>query len=256
MMGKKAQLTAFFIIGMVILAIFMILVVYKEKVFEMYSKTSIIKSTSLPPQAQEIDSFVKSCIKDVGYEALYLVGSQGGYFVPHKLSTESGVPYYFIDGKSYVPSKQTIEKEIASYVNIKLFFCTKNFVNFKGFEIGQGRIVTKAEIKNNEVVLNVNYPLTITKGDMVFKLGTFKGIKIPIKLGLIYEAANTIIKYQLEDKTSICISCLANMPLEKGMHIDMMDYNDDTVIFIIKDEDTKEFKKPYKFVFANKYKAT
>lgn len=255
-MGRKAQLTAFFIIGMVILAIFVILVVYKEKVFEVYSKISILKSASLPPQAQEINSFVEGCIKNVGYEALYNIGMQGGYSTPPNLSTELGIPYYFVYDKSYVPQKQAIETEIASYIDSRLFFCTENFASFKGFDVGQGRIVTRAEIKDDEVVLNVNYPLTITKDGTTFKLKTFKDIKIPIRLGFIYKAVNTIIKFQLEDKTGVCISCLANMPLEDDMHIDMIDYSQDTIIFTIRDENTKEYKKPYRFVFANKYKAT
>lgn len=256
LMSRKAQLTIFVIFGLIILAALTFLFFYKENIFELYSKTSILKSTSLSPQVQEIDSFVKSCIKDVGYEALYATGMQGGYFIPPKLSTELGVPYYFVYDKSYVPQKQTIETEIASYINSRLFFCTKNFASFKSFDIDQGRIVTRAEIKDNEVVLSVNYPITIAKDDTTFKLKTFKDIKIPIRLGLIYKAMNTVIKYQLEDKTSICISCLANMPLEDGMHIDMIDYGQDTIIFTIRDENTKEYKKPYMLVFANKYKAT
>jgi len=253
-MERKAQLSIFIILGLVIVALFAILLFFREDIGAMYAQSGIGKTEALSPQISEIDSFVRGCISDSGYEALYIIGQHGGYFRPPALSTEPGIPYYFAHGKSYMPTKEAIEREISSYVSMKLFFCTRGFDRFDGFEISQGRIITKAAITDNEVIIDVEYPLVIEKGGTSFSLKEFKGARVPVRLGIMHNAASEIIQEQLKDSKNICLSCLVELYQKSGLHISMLDYGEDSVIFIISDKSSIVNKKPYEFVFANKYR--
>lgn len=253
-MNRKAQLTLFVILGLVIVIVLGLLLFFKGEAFKSLWEKETQKGIAIHPQVQNINSFVRECIKTTGDEALYLIGQQGGYFRTPERSTEFGIPYYFIKDKSYMPSKEQIEKEISSYMEGGLFFCTKNFIDFPGFDIDQGRVITKTEIGAAEVVLNVEYPLIITKDDTTFNLKDFKNIKIPIRLGIIYGVADEMIKEQLKNKNNICLSCLINLGIEKDLYINVDDYGSDSVIFTIQDMNSQLYKKPYEFVFANQYK--
>ncbi|MBL7100424.1 MAG: hypothetical protein ISS23_00550 [Nanoarchaeota archaeon] len=250
-MKRKGQVTLFVILGLVLATSLILLIFFKMDTLKSYIGPS--KKVAVSPQVQNIDSFVKECIRTTGYEALWLTGQQGGYFRVPKLSTGLGIPYYFANGKSYMPSKERIEKEISSYMNMGLFFCTKNFVDFPGLDVNQGRVVTKTEIKDDEIVLNVEYPLVITKEYTSFNLKEFKDIKIPVRLGVVYDVIDEIMQEQLRNKDTICLSCLINLGIEKDLHIDATDYGSDPVIFTLQDKKSQIDNEPYEFMFANKY---
>ncbi|GAG34547.1 unnamed protein product, partial [marine sediment metagenome] len=155
-------------------------------------------------------------------------------------------------GKSYIPSKEQIENEISDYVDKELFFCTMNFVDFPELEISQGEIKTRTTIEEDKVILNVNYPLSITKENNTALIEDFENIKIPVRLGVVYDSVEEIIQEQLSHE-SICLSCILEVSLENDLYVDMMDYDDETVIFIFRDENSKLNEVVFEFVFANKY---
>ena len=267
---KRGQITLFVIIGILVLFVVLILLFVYIKIDFLKPKLGIERTIILPSKVKNINSFVENCVLATGYEALYLIGQQGGYFVHPNSSIESK-GYYLTNYNGHIISKEEIEKEISSYVNLKLFFCTQNFVDFSDFNVNQGRITTETRIKDDEVVLDVIYPLVITKSDMTFKLKEFNDIKIPIRLGIIYDVVDEIVKDQLENKDSICLSCLVDLGIEKDLYIDMFDYSmfgydsnhifnydmfdydNNSIIFVIKDINSQINEEPYEFVFVNQY---
>jgi len=182
------------------------------------------------------------------------VGKHGGYFLPSDPSTDSDVKYYLIGSKPYLPSKETIEDEISQYVNQELFLCTKDFADFPNLKIRQRNIETIAQIENDEIILNVNYPLSITQEDETFLLEEFENIKIPIRLGTAYNVAYKIIEEQIENPNKICLSCLIDLGIENDLLIDLLNYDEETTVFTIRDENSIINNRPYEFKFAIKNK--
>ncbi|MDP2673050.1 MAG: hypothetical protein Q8O84_04525 [Nanoarchaeota archaeon] len=241
MLNKRGQITIFIIVAILIIGAVALF-------FTLRGNLQISKPSN--PEVAPIKNFVDECIDGVGEEVIYNVGQSGGYYFPPEKSTETGITYYLINNKSYMPSKEKVESEISFFVSNKLFFCTRNFVDFPEYEISQGKIRTETEILENEVVLNVEYPLSIKKGESVSKIKDFE-IEIPIRTGLVYDSVSGFIAENNEQ--GICLSCLSNISETHDLFVDMFDYDNETIIFIFKDENSIINEKPFEWVFANKY---
>ena len=251
-MVKRSQITLFLLLGLVILGVVVLLVYSRSSFLESLGKGEQGK-VAVHQDVEGINSFVRGCVDSVGKDAVGLIGERGGYFLFQKLSVSSGVPYYFVEGESYMPSRDLIERELSSYINMNLFFCTRSFVDFEGFDVDFGRISTDVEIKEDEVVFDVNYPLVISKGNNIFRLNKFDDIVVPVRLGRIYDTVYGLMEDQLEVENGVCLSCLLDYALENDLYVEMFDYDSDSVMFIIRDENSLINEKPYEFVFVNRY---
>ena len=243
-MKKRGQVTIFIIVAIAIVAIIMIFFIFNK-----------YKPETVDVEIEPIQLFVVSCIKTTGAEAISLVGEKGGYILSPENSIDNRIAIYYDEGRNLMPSKEKIESEIESYVNDLLFFCTKNFIDFPDFEIEQGEISSEVLVGDNEVVLNVRYPLSISKGESTHSLKDFKDIKIPVRLGIIYDSVLNITQQQINDNGQICLTCIDDLANEKDLYVEMNDYDSMTIIFSIRDENSKINNEDFVFNFANKYKA-
>ncbi len=242
-MRKRGQITIFIIIAIIIVACVVGFFLFRQELKLEDIFTSKDNSVYL---------FVENCITDTGKDAIYHVAENGGYFLSHEFSTSEGIPYYYYNGKNYMPSKTRIEKEISYYMNQILSFCTEDFIDFPNLNITEREIETETKITNDEVIFNVKYPLTIKEGEETTRIEDFKNIKIPVRLDTIYNSIEEIIEEQ-SNYESICLSCILDISLENDLYIDMFDYDEETVIFVIRDENLKINEEDFEFMFANKY---
>jgi len=104
----------------------------------------------------------------------------------------------------------------------------------------------------DKVRFDVNYKVLIKKGDSTFRLSSFSN-EIPSRLSVIYKVAQNFTSEQLEDVSTICLSCLTNLAINNDLYIDMANYGNDTVIFTITDKKIPIKNDYYQFTFANKY---
>lgn len=244
---KNAQITIFVIVAIIIVLVIALIFFFKESFGKSLTQEEIV----FEQQVQEINSFVKSCVENSGYNVLYGVGQYGGYFFPSEFSTDSGVSYYIIDNKTDAPSKKRIEEEISYYVNEEIFLCVENFMDFPDINVRHGDRSVTTRIEDEEIILNVNYPLYITSSNLTSGLEDFEDIKIPIRLGIIYDVVLEIIQEQLE-ADNVCLSCLVNLGIENDLYVDMIDYDEDVIIFTIRDENSNIDNGFYEFKFAVK----
>lgn len=240
MQNKRAQVTIFIILAILIIG----------AVALFFTLRGTLQKEVYTPEVASVKNFVDECLYGVGGEVIYTVGQGGGHYFPPEKSTETGITYYILNGINYMPSKEQVEKEISDFVSNKLFFCTRNFVDFPEYNITQGEIQTSSEIHENEVVLNVEYPLTISKGESKSRIKDFE-VEIPVRLGVVYNSVNGFISEDTEQ--GICLSCLLNISETSDLYVDMFDYGEETVIFIFKDENSIINEKSFEWVFANRY---
>ena len=248
-MEKRGQVTIFIILGVVLISTIGIFLYFSE-----FSLMSLINmgTESIPSEILPIYEFVNDCVKSSGEETLYLIGQQGGYPYLPESSLDIDIPYYFDGENSILPSKETIEEQIGNYINLKIFFCTKSFIDFLDFEVAQNLASTEVIILDNVVNIQVNYPLNIKKGDTTYQLSEFKET-FDIRLGTIYKTAEEITSLQEQNPPEICLSCIIDLGIENNLNINIEDYGEDTVIFTIADQNSILLEDAYKFVFANKY---
>lgn len=218
--------------------------------------TTDIRSTSL--EILPITNYVESCIESVGKDSIIWIGQHGGYFELPNYAIESyqkELAYYFHIDSDIMPSKEEIEKELSKYVDEKIPACINDFIDFKkqGFEIKQGKIKVNTLIKQRNVLFQMDFPLTIKKGEKETKLSSFSNSVKNIRLNTIYEVSKKIIEKQMRNANSLCLSCLLNLSLTNGLSINLNKQYNNTIIITIDDFHSDVDSLPYKFIFANKY---
>ena len=238
-MERRGQVTIFIIIAIILISSVSLFFVFKDKI-------GIFTQSNDP-----VYLFVESCIEDTGKDAIYFIIQNGGFFSSPQLSTLEGIPYYYYNDKNYVPSKERIEGQISYYIDETLSYCTNGFVDFPGFNITEGKIEARTTIKDEEVILNVKYPIAIKKGESVTRLEHFKNIRIISRIGLTHSSIDEMIQEQVGQE-GICLSCLSDIADRDGLKFDMVS-TEEAVIFSVKDEYSKIKGVPIEWRFANKY---
>lgn len=243
-MGKRGQVTIFIIIALVIIAIVVLVYVFRDSLGINFTNS----------ETSGIKGFVESCIEGTGEDAILFLSQNSGYFLTPEFSTQEGIPYYYFNGRSYLPSKERIENETSLYMNSLLSSCTNEFVNFPDFNITEGRIDTRTSIREGEITFNVEYPLTIKKGeDESTIIKDFKNIKIPIDILLVYHAIEEMINGQIEQRgEGICISCISEIASRDSLLIDITPIDED-MIFVVKNENQVIKGLALEWRFANRY---
>ncbi len=240
MLQKRGQLTIF-----IIIAIFIV-----GSTILFYSFRTGILTNIFSPEVGKVNSFVQDCIEEESHKIIYQIGENGGYFLPPNTSTDSGVAIYNSNGSNHMPSKKEVEEEISFFMDEKLFFCTRSFINFPELEITQKRIQTETQIENDKVILKINYPISISKESSTNLISDFK-FEVPLRIGIIYDSIAEFMKQETSD--SICLSCLLDVTLENDLYVDMIDYDERTTIFLFRDENFKINNETFVWVFANEY---
>jgi ribosomal protein S17E len=231
----------------VIIAILLIsavgIIVYTQR--EAFGINLSANQAEIRPITSEIDN----CLKSTAEQGIYLIGIQGGYIEPITKSFEtnfSTVSYAYSDGKVFFPSKENIENQIAGYIDLMLPRCV-DFSKWPDFSVSQASVNSKVSIRENEIVINANWPITLQKGT-TFRLEKFS-LKLPVRLGIIYNSASQIVNSTNENPSRIDLSNLIDIHTNYGLITDMVPYNQ-TIIYSLTDPKSIIADKPYTFFVA------
>ena len=246
MKKRKAQLTIFIIITILIIA--------AAALFFTLRGNLNLPGKPASPETSEIQNFVQECLDESLEEVVFRIGEYGGYYFPQKISTPVlEIPYYIKEGKNLMPSKEQIQEQISRGIERELFFCINNFASFPEYEITKGKITPpEVVIEPERVLVELNYPLTIIKGDSKSKIEDFNS-EVPVRFGIVYDAAAEFVSESLKSHEGVCISCLFDISKENGFTSAYPNYDNNTYIFIIEDPQSKLNNKEFVFVFANEH---
>jgi len=206
--NRKAQITVFIIIGLVLL-ISASVVIYLTQI----RKIDVIEEVVVPPEVQPVYDFVTGCLYQVGSDALSIIGTQGGYsnLDPARIDTRDitltppayikvdpanifKLPHWFYEGELRVPTLEFMQKELADYVSANLAPCIQNFTSFEpAFEINPiAPPQLLSVITEDDVAVILEYPIEITQGGKTTEHDKFI-TRIPVKLKKIHELAEGIL---------------------------------------------------------------
>ena len=237
-MGKKGQITIFIIIAIVIVSVTIL--------FFMLNKTEI---ESMSVNVQNIHSYTENCIIDSAEKVFEKVGDTGGYYNVPENSIEGKIPYYFIENSNTMPSLEILEREISKYMEREIFFCTKNFIDFPEEEITTEDIEVKTTIDPEQIIFDVEYPLTISDEESVIKIEDFENIKINYRYGVIINSIRNLIDASITSE-DVCITCAMEILEEEDLYMDINAYDEETTIIIIRDENLRTYDLPFEIKFA------
>src|SRR3989339_92951 len=145
-MKKRGQLTIFIIIGIVFLAIITLFFILNKDLIPLTNDADI----------NNVFLFQENCMNQIDVQTIFKISMQGGYYDIPKQSILYGIPYYGLNGKNIMPTKEEIEKEISKAVNNQLVSCTNNFTQFNNLKITSQEIITKVEINDEQSEITEN----------------------------------------------------------------------------------------------------
>ena len=222
--GRKAQVTVFIIIGLVlVLGVGIIIFTQKQ---------SAPSPRAVPSNVQPVNDFVIGCIDQVGKDALTILGAQGGYIkLPsviernpnaHVRQDPQGLvktPFWYYEGEDRTPSLEFMEREVASYIKENLPACIDNFQAFeKQASVREkGALVPVVTIAEKQVIMTLRWPIEVNKGGQVVPFVEFTQA-FPVRLKEMWELASLTIKKEnelgwFENLTVDLMSANTNIPL-------------------------------------------
>jgi hypothetical protein len=248
---NKGQIAIFVLLGFVLLiAASFFLFIRSDNVYE------IERYQELPIDFIPVKNYIDSCIKNVGRDAIEYVSKRGGYFELPQYSYNdqfTQTAYYYYEYFELPPKLEVIQNSISEYIENELSYCLdgiKNLSQFSNVEYYIENINTL--IVKNSVIIESIIPTEIKKDDSSYNIKDYR-ITIDNRLFDIYNYNEYIINKQLDDKYSICLSCIINRATTDDLFVDIENKGNGTHIFTILANDSS-IGKLTKFIFANKYK--
>ena len=226
--GRKAQITIFLIMGLIILI--------STGIFFYMKEVGIGGYQILQPKSAPVENYIEVCMERVGREALDLLGSQGGFVefpseilydpsryvfvVPPIVGTANyapKVPLWWYNGQTKYPSQLMMEAEVDRYIEQNLKNCFNDFQSFRGeFDFKEyTNISSLTTFNEKDVTLTISYELDIIHrgSDKITRKNGFV-THLPVRMKRMYEAAQEIIDSVIEDAffESATLNLMAAMP--------------------------------------------
>jgi len=252
MKHKYAQISIFALMGLVILIAFSIFFYIRSERIS----PEIEKAAEFPFEFAPVKNYVESCIENVGKDGIEFIGKRGGYFeLPNYNYQDQFIKtaYYFYEDRSYFPKLEILQNSISGYINSELLFCLdglKNITQTKNIDYKIEKIDTL--IIEDSVIINAQIPTIYRLDDVTYENKQYRVSIDRNKLYDIYNFTEYIVSKQLEDKYSLCLSCIINRASSDNLFVDIENIENNTYIFTVMYNDTAtgEF---YEFIFTNKY---
>ncbi len=206
--GRKAQVTVFIIIGILILLTAAILVYfYKTKAAAPVKRLVIV-----PEEARQVYDYVTSCLQQVGKDGLLLLGTQGGYIeIPPRIGKNKNaylpvdregiakIPYWYYEREDRTPTLKFIQKELSRYITLGVKEC----VNLEAFSDRQavkplGEIVPIITMSDDKVITELKWPLEINTNGRITRIEDFV-ISHTVKLKEMWELAARTMEKENKD---------------------------------------------------------
>jgi len=234
-MMKKGQISVFIIIGLFVLAIagFLIFLFPNIRIETRYTTIN------------DLVIFVEDCIDSVTKFGLYKIGMQGGPIYLLNNFYDDGffsIAYAYNEKKTFI-SLDEIERQLEFFINENLPACISDFAAFKerGFKIEYGKPIADATFARDDVFVELEFPLNITKGETSWKLEKFNA-NVPIKIKRIHSGIDAFVS-DFEDRYNL--SYLRE--LNSNVYIVP---SDNTDLFVDESLDSRMFSENYLFLYV------
>ncbi len=255
-MDKRGQITAFIVVGIIILICAGIFISISGKVAEEEMEVEKIVLQDIDFIANIVDNLVISCLKNTLNEALLENSFSGGYFILPEESTKNityNVPLYYKNGQNMVPDDDILVYEIQLYVDALLDLCLDDFrsLDSKGYNIDIDRPSSTVMLDPDKLFIETSLPITITSGTTKKRLSRYS-TEIPArKFYNNIVLARGLVSWQSED--GICLSCFSDYAYENNLTIDILPTIDNTYVLDITDENYLIDGENFRLRFAMKY---
>ena len=252
LLGKKAQIAAFIIIGVLILAAVLYFLSFRQPAAETTPQTGISEYGA-------VQEFTQKCVESASRRAVKEAGYEGGYYQNYTLSVYDKiskydfiVPLYFLNSTVFVPSKETVERELGERFNDDLAECTNGFISFQGIEINETAPSTNVTIDRNKIFFSVNYPIKISKQDASAEMDRFSA-QVNAELMPMIDAAGEYMSMQKDAPGSFMFSLMGEIAARNNFTYTNVFFEDKKRVLITFVKNESVFGEPYQLWFGLSY---
>jgi len=256
-MSKKAQITLFIIMGLLVL----IIITYALFFIQSADNTGLGESLQATPES--VKEYVEKCNVLVSEQAAYYIASHGGYYILPELRKEwRGYEITYNYQRSASPqkimlSREQIARNYADFVSDRLPICTMYFDIYKqkGMVVEEEIPAADVVILDDKVIVKISYPVKITQGNQVYELNDYKDVVVPVRLGRIHDISSEITDRIVVDPEWIATSKIRSLMDNLGGGAKAtVDTTDDTSVYILYDpvSDIIDGLR-YEYVFGAKF---
>ena len=162
-----------------------------------------------PEELMPVKSYIQACMTYTGEKAVIKLGRGGGYIeLPDEIKnnkeayielTPNGlmkIPYWYYNGKSFIPSIEQMEKQISDYIKNNIKDCADLDVFKYEFNIEEkDDISVKTSINKEDVEINMEYILVLTdkSSGETTKISRFSTV-LPVRLKKAYELGRNMME--------------------------------------------------------------
>ncbi|MEN9626190.1 MAG: hypothetical protein RL557_518 [archaeon] len=253
MSNSRAQTTIFIVIAVIII-VTAVAIFLARNTETSTNISSILAKLEVRTEASQVESSILDCIEQTSQDALTVIGIQGGYYEKPERSFDlewTFIPYYYDEGDLLMPTQETIEKEIASYVDDNLHFCIEE-LDYDEFDVSFKDSKTSVHIEEREVSFETMLASSFEKSELSSDFDITHSVHIESALSDILDVARYITDSHQEDPDMFCISCVADMAEEKNLYVDMLDFGEETTTLVVISENYTS-SESYVFEFLNRY---
>jgi hypothetical protein len=200
---KKAQITTFIIIGVILLIAVALFFFIRGELLKDIEPERVV-----PIEFMDINDYVEDCLKITSRDAIYLLGLQGGYiYLPDAIARQRDahvefvknsdlkVPLWYYFGSYRYPLISDMERDINRYIIENMPLCINNFESFENkYVVDDYEIQPSTVISETDVLINLKYPLIVKNiaNNQIADIDTFTS-RHDVKLKRAYDLANEIL---------------------------------------------------------------
>ncbi len=236
---KKGQVTIWIIIGILVLATITFILLWQSP--------QLTKSNE---DFTAIESSIHSCIRSSSEDAIVLVGKQGGMFETTGVElADHSIPLYYNKGKTIIPNKAELEKQLAMAIKQPLDNCLFEIQDVQFTPLLQE---TTTSIGKNSVTVEAKISLQLK--ELIDKESIDNTIidlyreDIFIEYNKLPKIAKEIVEIQQHNQ--LPVSKIMDIATENNVQFEFVTV-DNTLLISLVDNDL--FKEPYYFTFGLQY---
>ncbi|MDD5649924.1 MAG: hypothetical protein PHF86_05805 [Candidatus Nanoarchaeia archaeon] len=196
-MKKRGQVTTFMIVGFVILILVVLIFSLRR------AGVGMTSNEYLQTNLEDVKTVINDCIDKETLSVVDLIGKQGGYLNPTSYRMYNGYKVAYLCGNipdtdlcmNQMVSQTQIENELANNLKLNLPYCVNiDQLSKRLFfpEISVGDLDVKTTIDKEAIVYEINYPITLKKGDSKVELTTYKK-SVNVPLGKLLDTTYDIV---------------------------------------------------------------
>ena len=249
MCGKKGQVTAFILVGVVMLigGFLIFNLSNPDQDSQEILKTEI---ADLSLSKKNIDLYVSSCLNEVVTRGVYFLSRQGGFIYDYEYTFDGEIEDFALsmDGNIITaPSKEFISEELSTFTETSIDFCMNLDNDYPEYIFEYGKPDVDINIHDDLLNVELDYPIELSGKKTNMKMNHFSH-SIPIRLGGMLEARDKILSLVDVDSDTFSISELSQL----GFQANIMPYDSSLVLLGIYDEESSVLDTPFFFNVALK----